>query len=112
MGIVTGRCPTDGLRYAKGEEKPPFQTRAETERQLPGLARGQADELWEALYLTAAEIERPLAHVREHAAHPWIYPLLATAAHAGARRGKLLRMRTGDVDLAAGALTIRERKED
>lgn len=110
MGLVAGRCPTDGLRYAKEEEKPPFQTRAEIERQLPGLPPAKTGELWEALYLTTEEVDRLLAHVKENARHAWIYPLLVTAAHTGARRGELLRMQTADVDLAAGVLSIRERK--
>ena len=89
-GHVTGRCPVEGLRYAKGDEKPPFQSRAEIERQLPGLSRQKrADELWEVLYLTTDEIERLLAHVKRDAGHPWIYPLLATAADTGTRRGEL-----------------------
>ncbi len=57
-----------------------------------------------------AEIERLLAHVRDHTGHAWIYPLVATAAHTGARKGELLRMRIGDVDFAAGVVTIREKK--
>ena len=68
------------------------------------------DELWEALYLTTSEVEKLLDHVESHAAHPWIHPMLATAAYTGARRGELLRMRIGDLDLAAGVTTIRERK--
>lgn len=36
MKIVLGRYPYDGLRYPKSDEKPPYQTRAEIERQLPG----------------------------------------------------------------------------
>jgi integrase len=110
MEIVSGRCPVDGLRYAKGDEKPPFQSRAEIERQLPGLPPAKADELWDCLYLTIDEVERFLAYVKAHAGHPWIYPLVATAAHTGARRGELLRMRVGDLDLAAGVVSIRERK--
>ena len=42
--------------------------------------------------------------------HPWIYPLVATAAHTGARKGELLRMRVTDVDFAAGVVVIREKK--
>ncbi len=110
MGIVDGRCPADGLRYAKSEEKPPFQSRTEIERRLPGLPPHKASELWEVLYLTADEVGRLLAHVKVNAAHPWIHPMMATAAHTGARRGELLRMRVGDLDLAAGVLIIRERK--
>ncbi len=110
MNIVSGRYPYDGLRYPKTDEKPPFQTRAEIERQLPGLPPKKAAELWEALYLTLPEIERLLAHVEANALHPWIYPLVATAAHTGARKGELLRMRIGDVDFAAGIVSIQERK--
>src|SRR5262249_52965525 len=42
--------------------------------------------------------------------HPWIYPLVATAAHTGARKGELLRMRVTDVDFPAGVIVIREKK--
>jgi integrase len=110
MKIVSGRYPYDGLRYPKTDEKPPFQNRAEIERQLPGLPPKKAAELWEALYLTLPEIERLLAHVKVAAVHAWIYPLVATAAHTGARKGELLRMRIGDVDFAAGIVSIQERK--
>src|SRR5262249_53983382 len=67
MEIVSGRYPCDGLRYPKADEKPPFQTRVEIERQRSGLTTGQADELWEALYLTLPEVERLLAHVEANA---------------------------------------------
>ena len=50
LGIVAVRYPCDGLRYPKSDEKPPFQTREESERQLPGLSPAQAAELWEALW--------------------------------------------------------------
>jgi integrase len=108
--IVAGPYPDKGLAYAKGEDKPPFQTRQEIERQLPGLTAEKAGELWESLYLTLPEIERLLEHVKANARHPWIYPLVATAAHTGARKGELLRMRIGDVDFLAGVVTIKEKK--
>ena len=41
------------------------------------------------------EIAELLEHVREHAAHPWIYPLACMAGHTGARRSELIRMRVG-----------------
>jgi integrase len=110
MKIVAGRYPYDGLRYPKTDEKPRFMTRAEIERQLPGLTRAKQAELWESLHLTLPEIERLLLHVRDNALHPWIYPLVATAAHTGARKGELLRMRIADVDFEAGVVTIKERK--
>ncbi len=35
-GHVAGKFPSEGLRYPKHDEKPPFQTREQVERQLPG----------------------------------------------------------------------------
>lgn len=110
MKIVTGVYPYHGLRYPKSDEKPPFQTRAEIERQIPGLSKPKADELLESLYLTLPEIDRLLTHVKLTALHPWIHPMIATAAHTGARKGELLKMRIGDVDFDAGAVNIQERK--
>jgi integrase len=110
--LVAGRFPYVGLRYPKGDEKPPFQTREEIRRQVAagGLKSEQIKELWHALYLQAHEVAGLLAHAREHAAHPWVYPFIAAAAHTGARRSELIRMGVGDVDLAGGTITIRERK--
>jgi integrase len=110
MKLVSGLCPVKGLIYPKVDEKPPFQTRTEIERQLDGLTDKQQEELWDALYLTLAEIDAFLAEVQASAIHPWIYPLVATAAHAGLRRSELVRVRTADVDFVAVTLTVRERK--
>jgi integrase len=60
--------------------------------------------------LTLPEVERLLTHVKDRACHPWIFPVVATAAHTGAREGELLRMRIGDVDFAAGGVSIQEKK--
>lgn len=112
MGMVAGRFPYDGLRYPKGDEKPPFQTIEEIERQIAagGLDAAQKKELWEALYLRPGEIAELLAHVEQQAAHPWIFPLICMAAHTGARRSELIRMQVADLDLAGGSVIIRERK--
>jgi integrase len=110
MKIVTGRYPYDGLRYPKSDEKPPFQNREQINRQIPGLSAAKVEELWESLYLTLPEIEQLLAYVKEHARHPWIHPMVATAAHIGARKGELLRMRIGDLDFTDGVVSIQERK--
>lgn len=110
MGFVEGRFPGEGLRYAKLDEKPPFQTRAEINRQIQGLSAARQKDLWASLYLTLDEIAQLLEHVRRHALHPWIYPLVATTAHTGARKSELLRFRVADVDLEGGFLTIHERK--
>ena len=109
MGIVSGRCPADGLRYPKVRREAAVPDAAEIERQLPGLPPKKAASCGNPLP-DLPEVERLLAHVKARAAHPWIHPLLATAAHTGARRGELLRMRVGDVDFAAGVVSIQERK--
>ena len=108
--LVEGPFPSKGLIYPKGDEKPPFMTRAEIEWKLLGLSTAEAAELWECLYLRKEEIEELLAFVKETAAHPWVYPMVATAAYTGARRSELLRAEVGDLDLPAETLLIRERK--
>jgi integrase len=111
MGMVTGRFPYHGLRYPKSSEKPPFQTIDEIERRLKagGITTAQRKELWESLYLRAPEIAELLAYAKEHAAHPWIYPMICMAAHTGARRSELTRMLVTDVDFDGGSVTIREK---
>jgi len=46
MKIVSGRYPYDGLRYPKGDEKPPFQTRREIERGLLTVRIADAGKSW------------------------------------------------------------------
>jgi integrase len=95
------------LRFPKTDEKPPFMTRTEIERQITG---GMTEPLWESLYLDDREIKQLLAYVKKHATPPWLYPLMATAAHTGARRSELLRALVTDVDLSDGTLLVREKK--
>jgi site-specific recombinase XerD len=108
MKLTEGIFPSKGLRYPKGDEKPPFMTRDEIERQI--AAGADAAKLWEALYLQAGELAEFLAHVQGRAAHGWVYPLLAFAAHTGARRSEMLRALVADVDFVANVVTIREKK--
>jgi integrase len=112
MELVAGRYPSKGVRYAKTDEKPPFQTRQQIERKIAagGLKPEQIRELWHALYLQVHEIAAFLATVRARAAHPWIYPLVCMAAHTGARRSELARMQVSDIDFAEGTVTIHEMK--
>lgn len=107
-GLLAGSYPNRGLIYPKADELPPYQTRDEIERQI--AAGEQAASLWDALYLRPAEIAALLDHVRAAARHPWIYPLACLAAHTGARRSELIRIRVADVDFEGGAVTIREKK--
>jgi len=112
MRLVASRYPNDGLSYPKIDEKPPFQTKAEVERSIAagGLTPAQVMELWESLYLQAHELAGFLAHIRDHATYPWIYPLVCMAAHTGARRSELLRMQVTDLDAEGGSVLIREKK--
>jgi integrase len=107
MNLTTAPFPSPGLRYPKTDEKPPFMTRTEIERQITG---GMTEHLWECLYLNDGEIKQLLAFVKKHATQPWLYPLVATAAHTGARRSELLRALVTDVNLSEGTLLIREKK--
>jgi integrase len=111
-GLVSGRFPNRGLKYPKTDEKPPFQTRAEIERQLArgGLTEAEVRALWDSLFLTLPEIDDFLRHVEANARHGFLYPMFVFAAHTGARRSEILRARIDDVDFTAGTVLIRERK--
>ncbi|HEX4613317.1 MAG TPA: tyrosine-type recombinase/integrase [Urbifossiella sp.] len=111
-GLVVGAFPAlKHVRLGKVDEKPPFQTREEIERKLGlGATKVEADALWEALYLRAAEVNELTAHIKGRKAVPWLYPMVCVAAHTGARRSELLRLEAGDLDLAGGEITFRERK--
>ncbi len=112
MGLVAGRFPNDGLRYPKLDEKPPFMTREEIERQIAagGLTEAQKKELWNALFLTLPEVAELLDHLRQAGTLPWVYPMACFAAHTGARRSELLRARVADVDFEGKTVLIHEKK--
>jgi integrase len=115
-GVQAGRLkeafPGRGLKYPKTDEKPPFQTRVEIERQIArgGLSEGDKRQLWDSLFLTLPEIEQLLQHVRGCSAQPFLYPMVCLAAHTGARRSELLRLRVDDVDFASGTVLLHEKK--
>jgi len=112
--LVTGRFPRPGVKYPKLAEKPHFQTYQEIEQQIArgGLTDGEQADLWDCLFLTLPDIAELLAYVKENARHPFIYPMLAFAAHTGARRSEIVRSRLADIDLAAGVITMHERKRN
>ncbi len=108
MGLVDGQFPSAGLVYAKRDEKLPFMTWAEIERRIK--AGGDEEELWEALYLDSKQIAAFLAHAKSKKLPEWIYPMLVMAAHTGARRSELIRVKAEDIDLAGQVATIKEKK--
>ena len=60
------------------EEKTLYTTRIHFKHVVTTLGEGEVDELLEI--------------VRNAASHPWIYPMVCTADHTGARRSELIRM--------------------
>lgn len=108
MGLSQGQFPGKGLRYPKLDEKPPFMTRADFERQV--AAGGDPKALSECLYLDAKEVGQLLAHVKGQAGHPWVYPAFCFVAHTGARRSEVLRVLVTDIDLEGNTVLIREKK--
>ena len=111
-GLVKGSFPNKGLKFPKLDEKPPFQTWAEIERRIAGggVEKRQIAEMWDCLYLQTPEIADLLGFVKEHGTMPWVYPLVCTAAHTGARRSELLRIQVADLDFDRGTILIHEKK--
>ena len=103
MGLTAGKFPNRGLRYPKADEKPPFMTMAEIERQL--ASGGDPAVLWEAVYLASREIAELLtARQGDRPSHPWIHPLFCFAAHTGARRSEILRALVADLDFTGNTV--------
>ncbi|MGD9724444.1 MAG: tyrosine-type recombinase/integrase [Pirellulales bacterium] len=113
-GVLKTAFPLKGVKFPKTQEKPPFQTRAEIERQIArgGLSDAEVAELWDCLFLTVPEINELLTHVKRHATKPFVYPMFVFAAHTGARRSEMLRAKISDVDFHSGKITVREKKRD
>ncbi len=112
MKLVAGPFPNDGLRYPKTTEKPSFQTREEIERSIAsgGMSASEQAQMWESLYLTTHEVERLLSHVKNAATQPFVYPMVCFAAHTGARRSEIIRVRVADIDFTGKTIIIREKK--
>ena len=109
-GKLEGRFPKSGLRLPKSPELPPFQTWDEIERQIKhgDLSKEKQAELWDSLFLSLEQVSEVLAHVKQAAQHPFIYPMFVLAAHTGARRSELLRSQITDFD--GNTLVVHERK--
>jgi len=107
--LTEGKFPNQGLRFPKSDEKPPFMTREEIVRKI--AAGEEPDVLWDALYLQTGEVADLLEHVKAVDTYKWVYPLFVFAAHTGTRKSEIIRATIADVDLAAGVVTIREKKK-
>jgi integrase len=102
------------LKYDKGDERQPFMTWAEVEQRISrgGLGQEDVEELWDCLFLDTRQINELLAHVKEGAAYPFIYPMFVFVAHTPARRSEMMRSRVEDLDFKAGEVVLREKKKD
>ena len=111
-GLIIGAFPNKGVRFPKSQEKPPFQTWDTIEQIISrgGLSDAEQKNLWDAVFLGLTEINQLLQHVKQHAAHPWIYPMVFTAAHTGMRRSELLRLRVEDLDFSWKTVLVHEKK--
>ena len=72
--LIRGNFPSAGLVYPKTAEKLPFMNMAEIKRRIK--AGGDADRLWECLYLDATQVAELLAHVKAKKAPAWVCPML------------------------------------
>lgn len=119
-GHVNGKVPPlpwtmKQLRFPKGNSREPFQTWELIERRIAALKKPTEDRiaaLWECLYLDEEQVQACLAHVREHAPYPFIYPMFAFCAYTGARRSEVLRSEREDWDFKHGTVAIRQKKSD
>lgn len=109
---VEGPFPNKGLRFPKTNEKPPFQTKEEIDRQIArgGLTENEQEALWDCLYLTPADLDVVLKVIEERAEQPVVYPMVLMAAHTGARRSEILRSLVQDFDLQSNLVVIHEKK--
>lgn len=56
-GLVKGEFPSKGLVYPKSDEKPPFMTWQEVEKNaaVPGLSEQEKADLWDCVKQSAAQ---------------------------------------------------------
>ena len=108
--LLTGNFPRmKSVRFKPTEDKLPFMTYAEVERQL--AQGGDAEKLWECLYLDPSELNELLEHIRSRIEAPeWLYPMVCLAAFTGVRRSELTRAEVADLDLGLLVITVREKK--
>ncbi len=89
-GLLTGRFPNEGLVYPKTDEKPPFQTLEEIERQIArgGLAPAEERDLWGCLFLTVPRCRKSFGTLRafpSSRSSTRCSALRPSPGHAGAR---------------------------
>jgi integrase len=111
-GLVPTKFPDVVLDFPKEKQPEPFRTydqiRAILER--GGIDKRRERELWDGLFLSPAEVEEVLKHVRRKTSARYLHPFLVTAAYSGARRAELFRARVEDFDFENKLVLLREKK--
>ena len=112
QGHVPSKFPDVELVFPKERQPEPFRTYDQIKAILArgGIDKRKERELWDGLFLNPAEIAEVLAHVKRKTSARYLYPLLVTAAHTGARRSELFRARVEDIDFDAKLVLLREKK--
>lgn len=112
MDRVKRALDFDGLDWPRTKDKPAFQTREQIEQAVArgGLSEDRVADLWDSLFLAAAEVEALLDHVRDHGQNPTLYALMVFLAHTGARKSEAIRCQVSDVRFDDGVVVIREKK--
>jgi integrase len=112
QGHVPTRYPAVELVFPKERQPEPFRTYDQVKAILDrgGVDKRRERELWDGLFLDPAQIAEVLEHVRRKTSARYLYPLLVTAAHTGARRSELFRARVEDIDFDAKHVLLREKK--
>ena len=85
----------------------------EIERKIArgGLTPEQVKRLWDSVFLTKGQITDLLDDVQALSPLPFIFPMFVFAAHTGARRSEILRLRIEDFDFGTKTIKIRETKK-
>lgn len=111
-GLLSTPFPNQGLVYPKMDEKPPFQSWEEIERQIKrgGLTTADQQNLWDCVFLSVIQIEELLEHVRTQLLLPFVYPMFCFAAYTGARRSEMIRLRIADIDFDGKKALLHEKK--
>jgi integrase len=112
QGHVPTKFPEVELVFPKEKQPEPFRTYDQIKAILArgGIDKRRERELWDGLFLDPTQIAEVLAHVKRKTSARYLYPLLVTAAHTGARRSELFRARVEDIDFDAKLILLREKK--
>src|SRR5262249_29514606 len=111
LGYIT-TLPTDGLVLPKSAQLPQHRTIEEVKAIIArkGLTTAESEDLWDAIYLTTAEIAELLAIVSKRARHAWIPPMFCLVAYTGMRRSSMILSRVDEIDMGRNLVFVRSRK--